>query len=328
MRRCLLVGVILAVAAAAAACGSSSSGSGGGKDGLYTVRATVTPGVGSLPFEVAIKEGFFKKNGLAIKVTEGADFTSYLGSLDRQFDVVMLTAGTAVGAAGAGLPLKAFAGMESLTDKVPVSPYVTKDPDIKSIEDLARKGGTVASVSGLTATGKANLSYMLQGTGLNLDKLKFVTMPFSDMAAQLTSGRINVAGSAAGYYEPLLKQGYHIFYQSQTDPEVKAGGKLPLAEALFVSSTSFAEKHLDIVQKFQDSISEAEQWIDANKDAAVKILAPYTGVTQAFAEQTTMPVWKLDVEASDFTPLVKIYKSGGIITKPFDPQSLIVKGLK
>lgn len=325
-RATIAVTAALAVMTTVAACGSNdgSDGSGGAK--TATMRVTVVPGIGSLPFRVAQQNGYFKRSGLNVKATEGFDIPSYIGALDRQFDAVMVTPTYTISAAAAGRPLTAYAGMESITKGVLTNPMITKDPSLRSLEDVAKRGATVGLLAASDVR-KAELAFMLQATGAPAKDIKLVAVPFPDQISQLKAGRVDAAIMAVGFFEPLLKEGYRVIYESPTDLLVKAGSKLPNAYAHFVSSDNFVKKNMKSAKAFQTSIEEGIKWIEANPDEARKMFATWVGRDPATVGDIKFSDWKPKVEASDFVGFIKYMDAGNLLDKPVDADSLIDKGL-
>ena len=81
---------VACVAAAAVVTGCGGDDSGAASDAgtstsgqTKTLRVAVVPGLGSLPLRVADEKGFFKKQGLELKLTEGADIPTWVAGLGR-----------------------------------------------------------------------------------------------------------------------------------------------------------------------------------------------------------------------------------------------------
>lgn len=316
-----------AVVLALTACASETTGdSGHSTASTSPIRVTVTPGIGSLPFRVAQEEGFFEDHGVELEVTEGADFTSYIGALDRQFDAVMLTASTALSAVTAGLPLKVYAGMDPVDEAVLSQPIVTEDPSITSLADLANQKGTLGVLRTTEAT-KALLRSALEGTGANVDDINLVAVPFTDQMDQLRAGQIDAALSSAGFYEPLLAEGFEVIASIPQDALVNVGAELPVTYVHFVSTPTFVESNLASVQAFQDAIVDAVAWIEENPDAALEVFAEWLGRDPESVQDSVIPAFKVHLTPEDFDPWVQVMEDSGLIEEPIDTSELIIEGL-
>lgn len=287
-----------------------------------TLRVTVTPGMGSLPFQVASKKGFFAKRGIKVEVTAGVDFTAYIQALDKQFDVVMLTTATTIQAVSAGADLKAYAGMEALAKGVYAAPMVTNKPGIESLEDLAKKGGTLAVPRANDLT-RWLMEYYLRQKGQSVASLNLIAIPFVDMADQLRAGRVVAAVSAPGYYEPLLNEGYRVIYEYPKTTLVSAGAELPLVWAHFASTTKFVDRNPEVVTKFQQAIEEAAAWINENKEGALVVYADWLGKDYKSVKDSTVPAWKTRFTKTDVEAWLPILKAGDMLVRPVDSSSFV-----
>lgn len=323
----LLVGALIAsLASVLAACGTNPaiSEQTSNDSGNKTVRVTVTPGVGSLPLRIAEEKGFFADRGITLEVTEGFDYTSYVTALGSQFDAVMLISSDMISKKAAGVDFKAYAGMQAITEESTTNPMITNAAGVESLADLANKGGTLGVIRVADET-KAALAYSLKGTGADAANLKLVAVPFPNMADQLKAGRIDAAIVADGFYEPLLKEGYRVIWQMPKTAVAKAGAKFPLSWAQFVSTSSYVEKNPKTVDDFQAAIKEAATWIHANKEDALHIYADWIGAKYEVVANSTIPPYKAEFTASDVVPWLPILEEGGLMKKPIDPKSLLIK---
>lgn len=323
----MLIGILIAsLASGLAACGStqSSAEQANANSGDKTMRVTVTPGVGSLPLRVAEEKGLFAKRGISLEVTEGFDYTSYVTALGSQFDAVMLISSEMISKKAAGVDFKAYAGMQAITEDSTTNPMITNVPGIENLVDLAKKGGTLGVIRVADET-KAALAYALKGTGSDAANLKLVAVPFPNMADQLKAGRIDAAIVADGFYEPLLKEGYRVIWEMPKTAVAKAGANFPLSWAQFVSTSGYVEKNPKTVDDFQAAIKEAATWIQANKDEALHIYADWVGAKFELVQNATIPPYKAEFTASDVEPWLPILEEGGLMKKPIDPKSLLIK---
>lgn len=321
--RCVAILTSTSLVLLGAACGGASP-TADSED--FTMRVTVTPGIGSMPFKAALENGYFEDNGLKVEVTEGYDFDSYLAALDRQFDAAMLVATSTVLAGSGGLPMKAYAGMEAAGDKANMVVIVTKKPELKTLEDLADAGAKV----GVLEPGELTTvpwQMALSGTDADAEDIEQVGMSFPDMMGQLEAGRVDAVQAAAGFYEPLLDQGYEVIYRHPQEALVEAGAELPSVFAHFVSSDRFMAENLDEAQAFQKAIGQGIDWVEANPEDAYAMFAEWVGRDVESVKSIEMPEWKLDVEASDFEAWATIMRSGGLVKDDFDSSSLIADGM-
>lgn len=323
-RRSLTAALSLCLAVVLAACGDDSEGVAEDASGNKTLRVTVTPGSGSLPYQVAVKKGFFEDEGIKVKTTEGFDYTSYVAAIDRQFDVVMLVSSEMLADKAAGIDLQAYAGMQAITEDSITNPMITTADGPDDLEELAKDGGTLGLIA-VSDIQKAVLQYTLEGTDADVDDLKLVQVGFPDMADQLKNGNIDAAVIADGFWEPLVADGYKTIFEMPKTPALKAGAQLPLSWAQFVSSSSFVDENPDAVAGFQTAIANAEDWIADNKEEALQIYADWIGVDYEVIKNATIPPYKAEITESDIEPWLPILSTGGLMDEddPIDPKSMI-----
>ncbi|HKS19101.1 MAG TPA: ABC transporter substrate-binding protein [Bradyrhizobium sp.] len=287
-----------------------------------TLRVTIQPGMGSLPFKVAQDQGLFEREGIKLQVTQGNDQTAYIQALDKQFDVVMLVMTTTVQAAAAGADIKVFGGMEALHETIPTLLIVSNKPQIQSMSDLAREGGTVA-LPRVTDLIKWLIEYDVRKKGLSVEKLNYVGVPFAEMGDQLRAGRVAAVLGAAGFFEPLLAEGFKAIARYPQEALLASGAKLPLSFAHFASSASFANKNPQVLAKFQGAIDQASKWIAANNDEARKIFADWLGANPNTVKNNTIPFYKVNVTEADVAAWLPLLSEGGLLKRKFEPNSLI-----
>src|SRR4051812_24926703 len=189
---------VVAIAVALVGCGSSDDGgasaaSGSGSGAKTTsVRLSIVNGCGTLPIEVAQERGFFKKNGLDVKITSATDQSTFAPALGRQYDIIMGTPMDFFSAAASGIPIRVIAATQRNAKAAPNNVLVSKDPSIHSVADL--KGKRVGVV-GLAGTSYASTTYLLKQAGVDPKDVKFVPTPFPNMGDQLDAGRLDAAVS-------------------------------------------------------------------------------------------------------------------------------------
>lgn len=289
---------------------------------VNTLRVTMQPGMGSLPFKIALEKGLFEQQGIKLQVTHGNDQTAYIQALDKQFDVIMLVMTTAVQAAAAGADIKVFGGMEALHETSSTLLVISNKPHIQSMSDLAREGGTVA-LPRVTDLIKWLIEYDVRKKGLSVDKVNYVSVPFAEMGDQLRAGRVTATLSAAGFFEPLLAEGFKVIARYPQEALLASGAKLPLSFAHCASSTSFANKNPEVLAKFQEAIGQGSRWIASNNDEARYIFADWLGANRDTVKSNTIPFYKVNVVEADVAAWLPLLAEGGLLRRKFEPSLLI-----
>lgn len=306
--------------------GSEENDTATGEDGsgLTVVRATVAPGVGSLPYRIAIDKGFFKKQGIEVETTEGYEPSAYISALDRQFDVTMMVTPDVVQAASAGRKIKAFAGMEAISPEKLTDPVVTMDPDIQSVEDLLGKKLAVLELGGTT---QAMFNYVLEDKGLDSSEIDYVVVPFQNQEDQLRAGRVDAIFGAVGFFESTLANGGHVAAKMPDEALALAGAQFPVAYPMFISSEKYAEENPEVLSRFRAAIEEAVEWINAHQAEALDEFAAWVGRDPETVKDIEIPpaFWKTDIGAGDFAPWLPVLESYDLLKEPVDPDDLVAQ---
>ncbi len=142
------------------------------------------------------------------------------------------------------------------------------DESIATIEDLA--GKSVAAEPGVV-----DHFLLLQGldsVGMTEDDIQFEGLPTPDAAAAFSGGEFDAAGVFAPFtLQALERDGSHVLFDSSDFP-----GTIP--DFMVLDADVVADRPED-VQKLIDAWYMTVDWIEANPDEAVAIMAEQAGVT-------------------------------------------------
>lgn len=231
------------------------------------VKAAYTNLTGdSLPIWVAMDAGIFTKNGLTV------DLQSIDGGKTGM--AALLAGGVELISVGGAEALSATAGGAKITVTAiltPVFPYLfMAAPEIKTAQDLKGKKVGISSVGGSAdiATRKA-----LKALGLDPERDNITIVPLSSHAqrtAALFSGAIQAAVDDPPNTAELVDRGFHSLYDL-------AGQKLATAQTGIVVQSTFLTSKRDAMQRWIDSVVEANAYMKKNKAQTVTIMKKYFG---------------------------------------------------
>jgi len=217
----------------------------------------------SLPIWTAMDAGIFTKNGLTV------DLQSINGG--AQGMAALLASGVEIIGVGGAEALSATASGGKITVTAvltPVFPYhLMAAPEIKTAQDLKGKKIGISNPGGSSdiATRKA-----LKALGLDPDK-DVTLIPLSSHAqrtAALFAGSIQAAVDDPPKTAELIDKGFHSI-------DDLAGQKLATAQTGIVVQSSFVSAKKEVMQRFIDSIVEANAWMRKNKPQTVTIMRKY-----------------------------------------------------
>ena len=270
-----IVTLIALSAILVAACGGATPG-GSSQSVAPTTAASATPltpiavkvaytnlSGDSLPIWSAMDAGIFTKNGLTV------DLQNINGG--AQGMAAVLSNGVEIAGVGGAEALSATASGGKVTVTAvltPVFPYfLMAAPDIKTPQDLKGKKIGISNPGGSSdiATRRA-----LKALGLDPDK-DVTLVPLSSHAqrtAALFAGAISAAVDDPPNTAELVDRGFHSIYDL-------AGQKLATAQTAVVVQSSFVTSKKEAMQRFIDSIVEANAWMKKNKSQTVTIMKKY-----------------------------------------------------
>lgn len=178
-----------------------------------TFRMGIEPWLGYGPWRVAEAKGYFKDNGMDVKITNfSTDDQINSAFAGGKLDGTNIATHTALRFAAAGLPIK----IVLLEDESLKADAILATPDIKSIKDL--KGKKVAFEEGTTSD--ILLSYALAQNGMTKKDIQPVPISASDAGAAFIAGKVPVAVTYEPYLTAALKQdkGAKLLYTAGENP--------------------------------------------------------------------------------------------------------------
>jgi NitT/TauT family transport system substrate-binding protein len=312
----------LATLLATAACGGSSTSatSGGGSgSGLEKTHLTVgaLPIVDDAPLFLAIKNGYFKRQGLT--VTTQIIPQSTLAIPDMLHGTVdIIGTGNYVsffdGQAKGAFNIKVLAA-GSVCTKTNFSILALPSSDIKGPAGLV--GKTIAvNLTNNIQTLLTNAE--LKADGVNPASVKYVVIPFPNMAAALKAGRVD----AVSVVEPFLTG------TEQSDGAVpvmqECTGSLsafPLGG--YFATAAWAARYPHTAHAFQVAIAEAQAYANAHPAAVRAILPTYTKISTAAAPHINLGLFPPTTNPAQLQRVADLMLAGGLLKSRLEVQPLL-----
>lgn len=270
----------------AAGCGSSGGGStttGSGSDTdastggrkLTTVKVGVLAIGTQVPLYIGIERGFFRDEGLRVKTQVMAGGSVVLPAMMQgsvQFG--FMNGATVVFGAARGLPLQVVAGGEGAPtrghrDEDLSRLVVARGSPIRSPKDLE---GKTISVSGLRDAPELLTRAALAERGVDVTKLRFSEVPYTDALAALSSGRVDASYLVTPFGEQAEKEGARTIVRPYYDTQPG------LATAYYGVSKPYAEQHSDVVAAFQRAMLKSEAYANDHVAEARALLPSFTKI--------------------------------------------------
>jgi NitT/TauT family transport system substrate-binding protein len=246
--------------------------------GRASAQARTTIRVAYIPFEAsaqlfyASELGLWEKAGLTVELTPnpfGAAIAAAVVS--NAVDIGYATVMTLASAHAKHLPFTIVAPANAFSINQPVTgALMSASPDVKTGKDL--NGKTIGS-PGLNTLGEYGVRAWVDANGGDASTLRFVEIPFPEMAGALETKRIDAAYIAEPFYETAKKSAHQVAI------EFDAIAKEFLVAGWF-TTTDWANAHAPAVAKFADVIRDATDWAQKNPAACTDILVKYLKVTR------------------------------------------------
>ncbi|WP_426246477.1 ABC transporter substrate-binding protein [Nocardioides sp. LHG3406-4] len=280
---------------AAAGCGADDSGGGGDAD---TLRIASNSNASCLTTWVAIEKGIFKEHGIDADYTKVENVGTLPPALDKSFDVVFVTPVQAIAAVAQGIPITEISGSTLDTTENPNSYLmVAKDSPYKDLKDL--EGKTIGVLTEVGTLHYATLN-MLQQAGVDPASIKIQQVDGPTQLDQLQAGRVDAVETLAPFSQQLEQAGA----TSLGTPFASLGDEVSVI--WWAASNDWVDENPDKVTAFQDSLEEAEKFIEENDAEAREILQKYSGLPAEVVKTFPLPDYDASVRPDDIDRWLKV----------------------
>jgi NitT/TauT family transport system substrate-binding protein len=324
---------LMAAALAVAACGGDDNGSTSSSSANATAsipskpepgtfRMGIEPWLGYGPWRVAEAKGYFRQNGLDVKITNfDTDDQINAAFASGKIDGTNIATHTALRFAASGLPIKVVL----LEDQSLKADAILSGPDVNSIKDL--KGKKVAYEEGTTSD--ILLSYALAKNGMTKKDIQPVPIPAADAGSAFIAGRVPVAVT----YEPYLTSALH--QDSRAKLLYTAGEDPGLVSDVFVVSDDTLKNKPGQIAALVKTWGQAVDYYNQHTKDAQAIITKAVGakpgdLDTAFAGVKLYNLadnrQQLGGEFADktMTDVLKAATDAGLVEGSVDPKDIIV----
>jgi NitT/TauT family transport system substrate-binding protein len=240
-----------------------AGGDGGDGGGKITLGFSAWPGW--FPWQVAADQGLFAKNGVDVEVKYFENYTDSLnalstGNIDANSQTLNDTISSVAGGAKQTIVL--------VNDNSTGNDQIIAREGIASVSDL--KGKTVAAEEG--TVDHYLLLLALESAGLGPSDIEFTPLATDAAAAAFVAGRVDAVGVFAPFTTTALgRKGSKAIATSADFP-----GAIP---DHLVVSPNLVKDRPDDVQAMVKTWFDTVEWIRANRDQAIAIMAERAGVS-------------------------------------------------
>jgi NitT/TauT family transport system substrate-binding protein len=317
-RRLALAGAVAIIPAAAllAACGGSKGTADHSAAGNLVVG--IPPVTDMANLYVADSKGFFASRGLTIKITKlngGAALVPAMeaGSVDiGQSNIV-----SALQAQQQNLGIKCFAGGW----RSPVKPQLSLVVSAKytsSIRAPASLAGKTIAVQSLNNSNQLLTEEYLKAHGVNPASAHFIAIPYPEMPAALSAGRVAAAITDEPFTTIVTSQGSKIL-AAEPDQAIAPN----VLYACWVGPSDWLSSHRQLAAKFVAALDQADSYMAAHPAYARSILPKYTTVSAELAGKVTLPEFTTQITAADVLPWARAAAEQKMTKSLIAPSSII-----
>ena len=307
---------LLTVAVAAAACGSGP-GSGGSGSQNKNITVAALPVVDTAGFFIALKRGFFRQQGLNVSYRLVAQSTTALAAMiSGSVDVI-----------GGGNYVSYIEGEAHGAFKVRLlSDGTTCAPHSFSILTLPRSG--IKSPAGLAGkTVAVNLTNniqtlaanaVLQADHVNTASVKYVAVPFPQMASALAAGRVD----AISVVEPFATEAEKSLGATEVSDQC-AGPTAGLPLSGYFANQSWTQQNPATARAFQRALDKGQALADSNPALVKQVLPSYSKISPQTASAIHLGTYPSVPDASRLQRIAGLMLTGGLLKSRFDAGSML-----
>lgn len=306
-------GFLLAAALGLAACSSGDPDGSGSGSGPTPVTVASLKVAGSAPVELAQQKGFFKKEGLDVKLKYVEPAAAVPSVLGDQVQFAMLNAPAVLVAQSNNVPVTAVAGLNVPNDDpadYPIHLLAAQDGPIRTPKDLV---GRKIAVDTLFQLPDLSLRTALREAGVDPAKVEFVEMPFPQMAEALKAGRAD----AVNLTEPFITMAREDGGMREVLSD--SYGQTPQwPHSVMLASSGYADKNPEIVADFRRAIEAAVRYAEAHPDEVREVIPLFTKVPADIAHKMKLPSFKSEFSRDGWQKWADVLRKEGAVKDDVD----------
>ncbi len=263
------------------------------------------------PDYYAKKYGIFEKNGLDVKLTEFTNGSNAIAAgQSGAVDIMVAIPGIAMTAKQRGFDLVGLFQIEVAKSSPPDtgSLQVLATSDLNSLKDLAGKKIAVASLS---SQNTVSVQTVLKKAGVDVKAVQFVELPFPAMVNALKAKHVDAVSLIDPFTTQMLSSGTGRVL-SWTYVDALPGQPT----SVWWAKSSFAQQNADTVERFNRSIKEAVDILNANPDKALAEVSAYTGMSLDLLKNMPPPSWDYRVSERTWENVIKMMTDSGVLKSP------------
>jgi NitT/TauT family transport system substrate-binding protein len=279
--------------------------------GVLKMAALTTP-------VIAQAEGFFRSNGLKVKLVEfksGAEASSAMQGGD--VDIALSIPGAAMTAKENGFDITAIFQNEIAKAHGPDSGAILVSADSK-LTSLADLKGAKFAVSNLGSQKTVGDLKLLADAGVTREDLQLLEMPYGNMYDALRTGQLDAASVVDPYTTQLLTSGVGKVLSwdyVESLPEQPVGA--------FYAKSDWIKSNPDAVEAFGAAMKAAVDFANADEARAQKAVADYTGLEESLVADMPAIGWSYEVDTAKWQEVSDMLTDAGVLREKHEAKEFM-----
>ncbi len=301
--------------------GSGSTAAASGSAGLTKVTYGLFPSSTVAALQVAIDKGYFKKQGIDLKLVVGAGSSAaQLPALATgELDFMLASPVTALTATTQGLDVRIVDGVtqndpKTVEDSTAV--VVGASSSIKSARDLE---GKKVSVNALGSIGEIGIREAVAKDGGDPKKVTFVQLSFPEVAAQIEAGQIDAGMAGSPFMQQVVAKGGRVVSDFIHDTGLGAN------ELVTISSGKLVDSDTALVKRFTAAMKDALPFLTENNDLVRAAMPASLGTDPAAAAKVKLSIYNADVSKETIQLFADLLVKYGVVSTKPDVDKVIWK---
>lgn len=312
----LLISLLLVLTA----CGGGKEPADQGQAGKEqtTLRVGVLPIVSVAPLYLGMQKGFFKEEGLKIEPQQTQGGAAVIPSIiSGDFQIGYSNIVSLMIAADRNLPLQVIAagahgGEDESTDYSAI--LVKKGSSIRDAADL--QGKSIA-VNTLKNVGELTIKAALEKEGADVSKIRFVEIPFPDMAAALEASRVDAVWVVEPFVTGAEAAGAMVLVRNYSATAPK------LAVDAYFSSRQYIQENRDVVDGFIRAMRRSLEYASQNEQEARNAVLTFTKIPKDVVADIRLPNWQPNLNIPTVELQGKLAKKYGLVNEAPNISELV-----
>jgi NitT/TauT family transport system substrate-binding protein len=315
-----LASALALVIALLSACGADGPASPATKDGQTAVTVSMIPTASFFPIYVAQQQGFFEEEGLTVDVQIASNAAAVVPAvLNGQIQFGTAATPPFLVAYAKELPVRAVvnaAGVATTDAEDTGAIVVGKDSPIDSVQDLV---GKKVATNQLGSLPHVAATAILTRSGIDPNKVDFVTMPFPEMRGALEQGRVDALLSV----EPFMTEAINADVARSISALYARPYEPGTTYTLVFASQKYIEEHPDVVAAFSSAVGKANALVAEDPAVLRDTLVKFGGMSEELASAVHLGDYRKGFQVEAMQGMADQMVEDGFLKAPVDVSAAI-----